>query len=164
MEVKQARDGRFYKISSMGMAYNVETDDRVIETIDNAKRAGKRIRIFYGDPETGRDYTEEYDVIGKIGRSNGDFKIPLLIQKSNSYGGSGILTGIIVKITIDKNVVYQHENYHLEKLEIMESKEKTKEMGYSFSVNKDGKICANFKTLEAAERYVKFLKGERNNK
>lgn len=53
-------------------------------------------------------------LVGYVSRSCGNFKIPLLINNSRSIGGPSILDGNIVKITIDKVVVYQHPNYHLD--------------------------------------------------
>jgi hypothetical protein len=141
-----------YKIIN-GTAYHINTPDRVVNILEqslNSKR-GQRIRIFYGDEKTGRDWLEEHDTIGFIGRSTGSIKIPLLIKTSNSYGGGALLDDNIVKITIDKTTVYQHPNYHTGSIEIKDK-----------SVFVNGENVANFNTIIQAQNYVEFLKGNRN--
>ena len=145
-----------------GISYHENTPDVVIRVLENAMRTNKRIRIFYGDTETGRDWMEIYDTIGTIGRSCGQNKIPLLIKNSRSYGGGAILTHCIVKITIDKEIVYKHPKYYLPEMEIKEASNSLKAEGYFYSVFADGKNIYNCKTLKQAENEVAFHKGLRN--
>ncbi len=112
----------------------------------------QRIRIFYGDPKTGKDYGEEYDIMGYVGRSTGQVKIPLLINNANSSGGPGILDGIIVRITVDKRNVYLHPTYTCNV--VVKGTE----------VYLNGKIHARFKTAEKANKYASFLRGDSNVK
>ena len=151
-----------YKVVN-GISYHENTPDAVIRVLENAMRTNKRIRIFYGDTETGRDWMEIYDIIGTIGRSCGQNKIPLLIKNIRSYGGGAILTDCIVKITIDKEVVYKHPKYYLPEMEIKEANDTLKAEGYFYSVFADGKNTYNCKTLKQAENEVAFHKGLRNN-
>ena len=150
-----------YKVVN-GISYHENTPDVVIRVLENAMRTNKRIRIFYGDTETGRDWMEIYDTIGTIGRSCGQNKIPLLIKNSRSYGGGAILTHCIVKITIDKEIVYKHPKYYLPEMEIKEASNSLKAEGYFYSVFADGKNIYNCKTLKQAENEVAFHKGLRN--
>lgn len=150
-----------YKVVN-GISYHENTPDAVIRVLENAMRTNKRIRIFYGDTETGRDWMEIYDTIGTIGRSCGKNKIPLLIKNSRSYGGGAILTDCIVKITIDKEVVYKHPKYYLPEMEIKEANDTLKAEGYFYSIFVDGKNTYNCKTLKQAENEVAFHKGLRN--
>lgn len=106
-------NGKNYKVAN-NTWYNEDTSEEVIRILENARICKLRVRIFYGDNKTGEDWLEDCDVMGRIGRSGGTVKIPLLLKKSNSTGGEGILTSCIVKITIDKKTVYQHENYHID--------------------------------------------------
>ncbi len=101
-----------YKIVK-GIHFNKKTNDDVCNIL--AKYCGdknQRIRIFYGNTDTGKDWFESYDTIGYVGKSCGDIKIPLLIPHRNSTGGCPILDYRIVKITIDKKVVYEHPLYN----------------------------------------------------
>ena len=150
-----------YKIVN-GTTYNINTSDEVIKVLESARTNKKRIRIFYGDTNTGRDWMEIYDTIGTVGRSTGINKIPLLIKNSRSMSGGAILDHCIVKITIDKEVVYQNPKYYLPVMEIREATNDLKEAGYLFSVFADGKNTYNCKTMKQAENEVLFHKGLRN--
>jgi hypothetical protein len=113
IQVKESY-GKRYKVYN-DTWYCFDTPDRVIQILDNAMKNHERIRVFYGDADTGCDWCEFFDTIGYVGRSCGYMKAPLLIKNSRSMGGLSILDRCIVKITIDKVVVYQHLNYHLDK-------------------------------------------------
>ena len=160
IEIKKV-NGETFKVAN-GTFYHANTNDEVIRVLENSLMNNKRIRIFYGDTETGRDWMEIYDTIGTIGRSCGQNKIPLLIKNSRSYGGGAILTHCIVKITIDKEVVYKHPKYYLPTMEIKEASATLKADGYFYSVFADGKNTYNCKTLKQAENEVAFHKGLRN--
>ena len=146
-----------------GTFYSSNTPDEVIKILEDARINKKRIRIFLGDTETGKDWMESYDLIGTVGRSCGSFKVPLLIKNHQSLGGGAIFDYCIVKITINKQVVYQHPKYHLPVFEIKESDEELKEKGYFYSVFADGKNNFNCRTKEKAEKWIAFLQGFRNS-
>jgi len=150
-----------YKIVN-GTAYKVETPSRVIEVLEQSLNSNQRVRLFYGDAKTGRDWLEENDTIGSIGRSSGKIQIPLLIKNARSSGGGGLLDECIVKITIGKTTVYQNKKYKLGEIEIKESDKVLQEQGLTHSVNIRGINQANFETLKRANNYVEFLKGNRN--
>ena len=79
----QGVDGKTYKVCN-GTWYYEETDDEVIEVLENARLSGTRIRIYLGDKETGRDWGEVCDVTGYVGRSMGPIKIPILLHNARS--------------------------------------------------------------------------------
>lgn len=145
-----------YKIIN-GTSYNKRTPDEVISILEDAMNTRKRIRLFYGDPDTGRDWMESYDTFGYIGRSCGNVKIPLLLSKSNSHGGSAILDNHIIRITIEKKNCYINKNYYLPELYFKA------EIGkYPFMVFADWKRIAAFSTQKEAENFINFIKGNRN--
>lgn len=154
-------NGKRYKVYN-DTWYCLDTPDRVIQILDGAMKNHERIRVFYGDTETGRDWMEIYDTIGYVSRSCGNVKIPLLIKNSRSIGGTGVLDDSIVKITIDKVIVYQQSNYRLPNMEIREASDNLKAIGYNYSTFEDGKNDFNCKTMKQAENHVDFLKGKRN--
>lgn len=160
IEVKEI-NGKKYKVLN-GTYYNEKTSDEVIRVLENSRKNNSRIRVFYGDAETGRDWLEIYDTIGTVGRSMGDIKIPLLIKTARSFGGGALLDHCIVKITIDKRVVYKNPKYYLPNMEIREADTQLKKDGYFYSVFADGKNTYNCKTKTQAENEILFHKGLRN--
>lgn len=82
-----------------GFYFDEKTDGNVIKEILKAYNGKYRIRIWYGDEK--KSWNEENDIIGNIGRSTGEIKIPLLIKSSRSYGGIGILDSCIVRIDVN---------------------------------------------------------------
>ena len=141
--------------------FDAGTNDAVKAKLTSLHKTRDRVRIVYGDPITGKDWLEEYDVIGRIGRSTGSTKVPLLIANERSMGGGAILTAKILKIVLvdNKKVLYQHENYEEPKFEI----------GFlaitgQYSVSVGGKVQANFKTQEAATKYIDFMLCKRMRK
>lgn len=140
---------------------NEKTPSRVATLLNNLSMSQQRIRLVYGDTNTGKDWLEEYDVIGVIGRSTGAKQIPLLIKNSRSIGGGSILDHCILKIVDvkSKRVLYQHEKYVEPKFEI----------GFlaitgQYSVTVDGKVQANFKTEKQAQNYIDFMLCKRMSK
>lgn len=98
-----------------GTTYHTNTPQAVIDVLERARQTGQRLRLYYGDAATGRDWRQVYDVTGTIGRSCGSIKIPLMIANRRSSGGPGILDHCIVKITTTKKpytVLYVHSTYH----------------------------------------------------
>jgi len=99
-----------------GTAFNKDTPRSVIDIMNRFLHTKKRLRLYYGDPNTGRDWGETHDIEGYIGRSTGQYKVPLLIANRRSMGGGAILTANIVKIEYankkDGGVLLRHPNYH----------------------------------------------------
>lgn len=96
-----------------GISFSKDTPDRVCEILSfYCGNKDQRVRIFYGDKKTGKDWFERWDTIGYIGRSCGQVSVPLIIANKRSLCGPAILDDCIVKITINKQVVYQHPKYH----------------------------------------------------
>lgn len=161
-----------YKIVG-GTAFHIDTPDRVVDILTAAIQARRqyRLRLFLGDPETGRDWGEEYDVIGYIGRSGGHIKIPLLLPNATSVYGLGLLDHRILRI-VDvqtKRTVYQHPLYQLPKYELGACPPKIgavnmADEGYTAGVYREGENIANFKTEDQARRWIAFMRGERMRK
>jgi len=103
-----------YKKLDNGTCYAEETSDKMIELLEEIKEEQTRVRFHWGDTKTGKDWGDTYDVKGRIGRSTGSIKFPLLVYNRRSLGGDGILTDCIVKITttLGKQTLYEHSNYH----------------------------------------------------
>lgn len=99
-----------------GTSYHEETPDTLCRLLETLRESNARVRFHWGDTETGRDWGDQYDVAGRIGRSCGPVKIPILVHNSRSMGGTGILDHCIVRIQHankrDGGDIYKHPEYH----------------------------------------------------
>jgi len=114
---KVTRFGKKYKIYN-GTFYSIETSDEMVRTLDRLKENRERVTFRFGDTKTGKDWGEEHDITGRIGRSTGEVKIPLLIHNARSFGGGGLLDAHIVKIikSKGKQTIYKNPKYHMDKV------------------------------------------------
>jgi len=112
---KVTSHGRKYNVYN-GTYYDVNTTDEMIYMLDRLHNNRERVIFRFGDTKTGKDWGESNDIIGTIGRSTGEVKIPLLIHSRRSSGGGLLLTGNIVKIikSKGKQTVYKNPAYHME--------------------------------------------------
>jgi hypothetical protein len=103
-----------------GTFYHLETPKRVVDVLESCRRSGRRIRLYYGktdpdSPDVGLDWEEQFDITGKLGRSTGTIRIPILLHNSRSTGGGAILDHCIVRITSSRKGgldLYRHPQYH----------------------------------------------------
>lgn len=139
--------------------FNEGTNIAVRNRLTELNRSRQRVRLYYGDTETGKSWCDEYETIGYIGKSTGIKPIPLMINNARSMGGTGILDHCIVGIqdVASKRFLYKHEKFDLGKWEVVASDSSD----YPFAVKHDGKEHARFKTEKQASNYCKFMKGER---
>jgi hypothetical protein len=142
-----------YRQLESGTCYHLETPEAVVDYLEEAHINRYRLRLFFGDTKTGRDWGEENDVTGYVGRSTGTIKIPLLIHNNRSMGGGAILDHCIVKIMRGRRTVYEMPGYKPPDFQVVGK-----------MVFWDEQTSAEFKTEEAARRYVAFMKGERHTK
>lgn len=134
------------------------TPSKVQEILERYRANRKPIRLFYGDPTTGRDHCEEFDVVGKIGRSGGALKVPLLVAPGD-IGGGAIRTSTVLRI-MD---VLRNANVYVSGMYACPTLEVVPDYAYAhlpLAVKRDGKTIARFKTTSDATIYVAFMTGE----
>ena len=140
-----------------------ETSDKVKQCIEHCYNSKLRVRIWYGDTDTGVSWLDEYDIMGTIGRSTGQQKIPLLIKNSRSSGGGGILCHCIIRIDIisSKRTIYEHPLFSVPLLTASTNNDNDTKNKYPFIVLKDNELQARFKSEKQAKNYIGFMTGER---
>jgi hypothetical protein len=138
------------------------TDPKVVKLLEACRQDNRLIRIFLGDKKTGRDWCEENDVVGRVGRSAGSQKVPLLIVEGE-IGGGAILTDCVLRIMdAQDRELYRHPLYQEPKMTMeLETDPKMLSQGYAWSVSRDGQIHARFKSSFDASEYVCFMTGKR---
>ena len=161
-----------YQVAN-GTWYHKDTPREVIDWLETSRASGQRIRIFYGytapieKNQIGLAWTEERDVLGRVGRSCGAVKVPILLASSRSLGGESIMNENIVRIDTkgeDRKIhtVYKHPAFRLPVIAAKEGSDVPMAAGeYTAHVEVDGKTYANTKTMKQAEHLAAFLRGER---
>lgn len=79
-------------------AYHLNTPDDLIAVMERCRKDRTRVRITYGDVATGTPWDSYALDVGRIGRSTGSRKIPILVHNARSMGGGGILTDCILQV------------------------------------------------------------------
>jgi len=122
--------------------------------------SAKRVRLFYGDPETGRDWGEENDVTGYVGLSTGTVKAPLLLASRRSTGGTAISVDRVLRMLVDGVETFRHSRY----VEPDWRAAPSCVPDLPFAVYRDGKPWANFLTAVQRDRWLAFMRGQRATK
>lgn len=135
--------------------YHAETPAQVINALESARVNGYRVRLFYGDAKTGRDWL--YNVSGTIGRSMGPIKIPILLSNRRSMGGGAIMDDCIVRLMLGHCEYYRHPGYKVPDFTLMPSLVQ----GYSTEAWINGECHARFRSERSARNWVAFMRGER---
>lgn len=126
-----------------------------------------RIRLFLGNPETGEQWLEEYDIQGYVGKSCGSQPIFILLNNRRSDGGPAISVSSVIRITVDKRNVFQVSNYRKPQLAIQPCDIKANGFHYTHGVyhkklNGTVENVANFTSEDKAKYYIEFQHGIRN--
>jgi hypothetical protein len=138
--------------------YDEETPQAVVRILERARKNGSVLRIFLGDRSTGRDWMEEHDTIGRIGRSTGTIRVPLLVAEGES-GGGALLDACIVRVaSSDGRDLWRHPAYHLPELRISPDVSDGR-----WWVTSDGTRHAGFKRYEQAAAWIGFISGTHAN-
>lgn len=153
-----------YKIID-GTSYHAVTPNEVIRVLEYTRLNRTRLHISLGEtegPNAGRDWLEEFETHGYVGRSMGPVKVPLLIANRRSTGGGAILDHCIVRIreSAGGRVLYQHPGYHHGNLEIRRKAEPLTLQDnrvLTVDVLRDGEPHAAFENVEKARRWVRKL-------
>lgn len=152
-----------YWRDARGLYFPANVPETVKRVITEACGTSRRLRLFYGDRDTGKAWPEENGVAGSIGASMGPCRVPLLLHNSRSDGGGSILTGCIVGIKAGQYWLYQHPSFDVGAWTIGAPVTE----GYQSAVYHNGELHAQFKragcwnAANAATRYIAFMKGER---
>lgn len=143
--------------AKLGTWYRKGTPDKVQRVLNHLINTGETVRVFYGDPETGRSAMEEFETIGTIGRSCGVLKVPLLVADGEHFGGQ-LSAERIIRITriSDGKDLYRHAGFHVPPMTIGQGDV----MKFPWEVSVSGAVAARFRTFTKACAWVAFIAGE----
>jgi hypothetical protein len=136
--------------------YHPTTASEARQALESARVCRRRVRLYYGDPSTGRDDLEVADTIGWIGRAGAPFAQPVLLASIEDRCGVPIWDNAVIRIQdLDAQgcTVYQHAGYHLPDLTVVAIMDGTAE------VLIDGHTTQAFDNDDHAQRWLKFVRG-----
>lgn len=133
------------------------TDPKVATVLETRRQTSGKVRLVLGNTCTGAPWLNEYDVVGKIGRSDGSLKIPLLVEDGESCG-SAILTACVLNIIDWKSgrALYRHPAYLEPELSLQPSDVPER----PWAVIHLNEVIARFKEMGKACAYIAFMRGE----
>lgn len=140
--------------------FSFGTPLEVRRVLENCREHGNRIRIWYGNALTGESTLDEFDIQGRVGRSTGLTKVPLLLRNATSSGGGSILTSIVVRIDdiSSRQTLYKHPLFNLPGMSVTARRDNG---GYDV-VNPDSlEVFAQFPSPEKAQNWIDFQQGIR---
>lgn len=113
-EYTEGSHGVKYKITESGTAYHIDTPDDLVEVLERIRHNNWRVTFDFGNTDTGESWNESYRVTGRIGRSTGRIKIPILVYNTRSWGGGALLDDCILSVKFankkDGGYIYQLKN------------------------------------------------------
>ena len=133
------------------------TDPKAAAVLEYRRQAGGKVRLVLGNTLTGEPWLNEYDVVGRIGRSSGGLKVPLLLEDGAS-GGGAILTACVLSIVDWKSgrTLYRHPAYMEPDLGLQPSDNPE----HPWAVLHLNGVIARFKDIGKACAYIAFMRGE----
>lgn len=92
-----------YKVVN-GTSYRKDTPDEVVQVLEKARERRVRLAIAFR--------AESAPAFGRVGRSAGNLKVPLLVHNTRSMGGEELWTDGIVEIrnSATKELLYKAES------------------------------------------------------
>lgn len=133
------------------------TDPKAAHVLERCRQQDTKVRLVPGDTSTGRVWFDEHDVVGRIGRSTGPLKVPLLVEPG-ADGGVAILTASLLAI-VDWDsgaFLYRHPAWLAPELSIRRGGE----LKLAWEVLDHEEVLARFPDIGKAGAYVAFMRGE----
>lgn len=134
------------------------TDPKAARVLERCRRDGRTLRLVLGDTATGQCWLDEHDVVGRIARSTGMLKVPLLIEPG-ADGGAAILTNCLLRLIdwMTGQDLYRHPAFRMPDLAIRRDADNG---DLPWQVLHDGQVAACFSDIGKAGAYVAFMCGE----
>ncbi len=136
--------------------FDPDTDAQAAKVLESCRRRERKVRLVLGDTRSGEPWLEEHDVAGRIGRSTGTLKVPLLIE-AGEHGGSAILCAYLLAIIdwASGNFLYRHDAYREADLTIKPSANAE----CPWDILQHEEIVASFRAIGQAGAYLAFMRG-----
>lgn len=136
--------------------FHPTTPTKVRFALNQAKACRRRIRIYYGDPVTGRDSLQIGDTIGWVGRSGATLPGPVLLANANDRAGMPIMDNAVVRVQDLQGHydLYTHPTYSLPEFTVVPMSDA------SARILIDGNDGIDFANDGQARRWLKYVQGK----
>lgn len=145
-----------------GTFFHPYTPESVARAIEQARTRDMRVRLWLGSTHTGRAWAESHDICGRIGRSMGPVKVPLLLHNARSRGGPALLDHCIVAVqnTKTREWLHRHPTFDPGLFRLADGDPFTV-VWHPPGITSAGEVRSRHKTAGAAARMAAFMRGER---
>lgn len=159
--------GMYRQVQDPETWFDARTPKAVQDVLESYRSTGRPLRLFLGDPKTGRDWLEESDCVGKIERSLGPMRAPIILERHKNCGPA-ILTDCVVRI-LDASTgaeLYRHPTYSQPMMRLVAAPSYDAAEGYKqvVEVQDDASghwdVHARFTTPGKAASWLAFMRGE----
>lgn len=144
-----------------GLWFHPATPEPLRNALASARACGRRVRLYYGDPDTGQCSLATTNNVGWIGRMYGSaLAYPMLMSSADAKAGLRILDSGVVRVQdLDSAgmVVYEHPRYHLPDMSVNEMPDATVVLLIGESQR------MQFESNEHFARWIKYMRGGHHN-
>jgi hypothetical protein len=148
--------------------YDPDTPFEVEQVLERARTLHFRVRLVFGNTETGDPWLDTTDVVGRVGNTCGPLRAPILVEPGD-VGGGIILSAHVLRIVhaASGRVLYEHPKYKTPTMRVKHSDEVP---DYPFEVvllkstesEPKEELMARFTDEKKAKRYADFMTGVRH--
>lgn len=154
-------DGRPYTITTGGTHFHPDTPADLVAVLEQLRISKAKVRLFVGDRQTGEAWAEECDCYGRIGRSMGPVKVPLIVAP-RSDSGPQLLDHCIVGVLTAPGVwAWKHPRLDLGAWTIHTCVETFGKTTYKAQTHLNGTLHGRHSSVAKAERLLDFMTGKR---
>ena len=132
-------------------SFHQETSADVSQALIDIQGSGQKVRLFYGDPVSGKAWPEVTEVFGRIGAD--EEQAPVFIDQGGQIRDSSIV-GILGRAG---KWLYRHPKLDLGAWEIIESPDED----YLDAVTYNGQVIELFKKAGQSRRFKDYMTGRR---
>lgn len=117
--VKKQFIGNLFRVIDDPFFFDLKTNDKVRHVLSSIFQTrslkSQRVRIWYGNVQTGRAWNDTFNVSGYIGRTAERYPRPAVMGFKSSLEGDVVHTSKIVRIDIVETgaTVYAHDSFHV---------------------------------------------------
>jgi hypothetical protein len=133
-------------------------DEQLASVLEACRRSGDKVRLILGDPCTGDTSFDDHGVVGRIGRSCGALKVPLLVEgrRVHGFGAPIMCDRVLAVLDWDTGLpLYRHDRYRPPELRLSSSDDTER----PWSVTHRDQTIARFADIGKAGAYIAFMRG-----